>query len=351
MTYRMSEGFDAIAHEDAMARHFAAFSSGNGGGSSDFVDGRFNAGVAVKGGVGTPTSFITKAQSNVDEHVVGGAFKLYKATDGTKLVTFYVDGDTEQLSIVFKQVAGSTWRLEAVRGATTLATSTTRPGSKTGWIHIEVKATIKTTGGAVEVRINETTVLNVSGVNTADDAQDGCDAIGWSLQTDSGTDVCVVDDVFWLDTAGSANNDFIGDHQVISSLPVADGALSEWDTTSNTTHAAAVDDPEQADDDDSYNSTGTNDERDLYEFEDLPANVGAIHAVELVNESRLDTAGTKTVKGVARIGSTNYVATGNAVTDTVYQAFSDVYENNPATAAAWTSSDFNAAQFGVQSAA
>jgi hypothetical protein len=63
--------------------------------------------------------------------------------------------------------------------------------------------------------------------------------------------------------------------------------------------------------------------------------------------ARKDDAGTRKVAPLFRISSTDYVGSDDTLS-TSYQYFGQIYENSPATSAAWSISEINNAEIGLK---
>ena len=223
-------------------------------------------------------------------------------------------------------------------GGTLLSTTATTPLIVAAWRYIEVKYVTST--GATTVRFDGTTMLTgtVGTVTTLT-------SISWAVTNNSGYGWALLDDVYVADTSGSLNNDFLGDVRVQTLLPNADGTYSQLTPSTGTSHSALVQEatPNTTD----YNTSSTVGQKDSYQFQDLGANTAAVFGVEIANYSHKDAAGPAGFSNIVRIGSTDYVSTSQPLS-TSWTPNRDILDANPATSAAWTASDVNNAEFGVQ---
>ena len=101
------------------------------------------------------------------------------------------------------------------------------------------------------------------------------------------------------------------------------------------------------DNDTSYVSSSTATQKDSYALTDLPAGVGAITAVVAKWVMRKTDAGSRTVAPLWRISASNYEGTPQTMGTSYAQAF-QVYSVSPATSSAWTASEINGAELGVE---
>jgi hypothetical protein len=287
-----------------------------------------------------------------------GAIQLLKTLDsqGTWIVGFacntssltfnyieLMDAGTTQLRVSF----GSTGVVSLYRGAGTTLLGSSAAGvvSASTWFYLEIKATFAGgTSGSATVRVNGAAVITLTGINTITSANASADTL--NLRTTGGGATVVYDDLYMCDGTGSTNNDFLGDLKVQYLAPASDGAHTDWTPNSGANHYSRVADT-NPDDDTSYNSTATAGNIDTFKVG--AATAGTILGVQYTLRHRVDDAGTHTVAPLVRVASTDYPGSGitcsaSYVTSLVLQ------ETNPATSAAWASSDFGAsgAEFGYK---
>lgn len=222
--------------------------------------------------------------------------------------------------------------------ATTLATSSPLVVGAGAWVHIE--AYIDKTSGAYEVRVEGVQVL--SGTDGAPATGD-CGIIEWLQEFDStasGSPDCYIKDLVVWDDAGSVNNTFIGPVTVYSL--VVDGDVSSgWAPSSGTDDYALLDEltPDDAgyiDADDSPPAPS------IMTFEDLPADVVSVRALQMVARVQKTDGGDATVQlGLTSNGSTDTGADAAVGTSFAYQF--DVSEIDPDTSSLWSPLGVNAA--------
>jgi hypothetical protein len=239
--------------------------------------------------------------------------------------------------------------LELYRGSTQLQVASA--GMSIGsYPFIEIMAVIATgTAGSVQVRINNTLVMDVSGINTANSGTAGWNQIklGQMASTpgSSGANMeLAFDDCYVCDGSGAAPwNTFLGDCSAVASYPTAEGAASDWTPLSGTDNALMVKEA-TADGDTSYVSTITPGATDVYVTPDT-APGATLLGVQVSLQLKKEDAGSCVVNAVARVGTTNYpLPVPNP--GTAYAIGSAVFTVNPATGLPWTEAEYNAAQFG-----
>lgn len=217
------------------------------------------------------------------------------------------------------------------------------------WTFIEFKVTIHDSLGTVDVRINGSSALSLTNQNTR-----GVGAVNgwtnfklglWTHETGQTGPTMDVDDLYVLDGSGAVNNDFLGDVTITPIYPSGAGASTGW-TPSAGDNYACVDEATPNDDTD-YNATATIGAKDTYAMGNVP--VGAdIRAVQILASVRKATEGPGKVKLVTRSSSTDHDSDEIGIAGTDYAYVRQVRETDPATAAAWTESGFNAVEMGLK---
>lgn len=221
--------------------------------------------------------------------------------------------------------------------------------------HFECMVTIDDTAGAVEVRINGTTVIAVTDVDTKQTAESDVRQVTfgkYGALTTSAPEMWF-DDVFCWDTSGSQNNDFIGDRRVITLFPNEDTAQADWSVVDGASPPGegyeAIDEADP-DDDDSYIATDTVGHVSEFELENVPADIVTISAIQLVNRMRKDDAGTCNVQASLVTGGSPEAEANGAdrpITE-IYTYWQDVIELDPDSAAPWTPEGFNASRLKLE---
>jgi hypothetical protein len=239
-------------------------------------------------------------------------------------------------------IRASTGKIYATRANTQLGSDSTLTLSPSNtWYYIEAKVVIGTgTSGSIQVRVNGTQYLNVTGVNTVSDTND---ARAWNLFVlANGT--MRFDDIYMADTTGSYNNDFLGDVKVVSSAVTSNGITNNW-TPSTASNYQNVDEwPANTTD---YNYTSNAGDIDNYRFLTVSQDAGNIYGIQV-------SAYTQVANGSARPlrlqcssnGSTS--ESGDKYAGAGFAYRTGIFERNPDGNVAWVDSAVNAASFGVK---
>lgn len=329
MALKWIEGFELAGGSDYLSRKYLTAISG-----ASSTPGRLH-GRYGRGTLTTPSLGLTGTW------IVG--FALFVPTTPTaseNYVALFRAGK-EQI----KLQVNSSRQLELVRGVTTVETGSTVLPAET-WVYIEMKILVK--GGATgtyEVRINEVTEMSDTSVATGFTTNDDADAVKFVAGSSTR-----LDDIYVCDGTGSAHTDFLGDQVVEGILPSGDGAATDWTPSTGSSHYTLVDDPAAGFDSGDYVSASSTGLKDYYDFGNLSVITGSINGVVVNVMAALDAVGARTMRARYRDGvGTEYgSASPFTVGGTSAAEQMTVFGLNPLTTAAWTPSEVNAAQFGIE---
>lgn len=177
-----------------------------------------------------------------------------------------------------------------------------------GYHHIEIKVKIADSGGYIEVRVNEVTVLNLTGIDTQNTGTNtaGQFSIGeFGDVTDAGAQFGTldVDDVYtWNDDASDLENtvtDFVGDKGVYTLFPNADTTDADFTKSTGVTGYTLIDEVPPANTD--YLSDTTGAAKSIFGVQSLPGNVAEVIAMTPFIYCRKEEAGSVTIHGGLRV--------------------------------------------------
>jgi hypothetical protein len=214
------------------------------------------------------------------------------------------------------------------------------------YIYIEVKVTISDTVGVAVLKINGVTDINLSSQDTRNAGNSTADTIYLGGASNSGSSLDY-DDVYICDGTGGSNNDFLGDCKVETLVPTGAGNSTQW-TPSTGSNWQNVDDAAPNGDTD-YNSDGTVSDKDTYAMSNLATTSGTVFGVQEIWSGKKDDAGSRSVHGVVRSGSSESNGADISL-NTSYVQRQDMFETKPG-GGAWSISDVNAMEAGVAVAA
>lgn len=220
------------------------------------------------------------------------------------------------------------------------------------WFYLEIKWTPGVTGG-IEVRVNTVVVLSLPTARTSvgtlisPATLPGFDMLFFQNQpSDLNTSTSWRwDDMYFLDSAGTVNNTYLGNVRAKYLAPIANStplqwviggsspAATNWQSVLNTT----LDDTKFV-----YSSTAGN--RDLYTL-DPNLNTPGVYGVELSGAFRQDDATQRVVTNTLRSGATDAFGVDH-YTNQTFTFYPDLFEVNPATGVAFTGAEVNALKVG-----
>jgi len=262
---------------------------------------------------------------------------LPSTSNGVVLAEFRDSGNAAQICVKLS----TTGQVVVLRGNVSGAVLGTSDPVITAqaWHHYEIKALCADSGGAVEVRVNGVTVLDISGVDTRNSATSLIDQVAFG--SENAIPLTYWDDVFAWDTAGSLVNDFIGPQRVYTRLPDADTAESDWTRNTGSTDFSTIDQA-APDGDTTYIAAATVGDISEFGLTGLPAEVSVVTALYAAPMSRKEDAGAANLRASLVSGASVAAGADRPITE-AYTYWDDVFETDPATGAPWTPAAANAA--------
>jgi len=262
----------------------------------------------------------------------GFRFMRTNATlSGERLLSFIQTGTTEQFTINLNSSAHL--EIRASTGGTVLATGTATL-SLNVWNYIEVKGLVANSGGVIEVRVDSVVDATYSG-DTQNQATDSVVSIAWHAFA---TPTYLIDDLYILNSDGSANNTYLGEQRCEIMAPTSDSSVA-WTRNTGASNFAAVDDSVGAPDDDTtYVASSTSTQKDEYGLGDLTG-VGAVAGVKLITRAEKDDANPLSFKAGIKSGATDQQITHSLSTG--YVNYIDLFETSDGGSTAFTSTTVN----------
>lgn len=339
MTLRFVDSFDHYATGDVLEKWTAPETSIS---TQAIATGTGRRGTNGWTSSGTSRGLI-KGVPNHATHIIGFAVNFGGAvpTVAANIIEFREGGQTHLAVRINADLS-----LSVRRATTTLATvGGVLPAN--GFFYLEFKGTVHDTTGAYEVRVNGANVLSASGIDT----RDGGAGVTASVVLGCVISNMVFDDLYICDGAGSTNNDFLGDVRVDCFQPSGNGNSSQLlGSDGNSTDNYLLVDETAPNDDTDYVSSSTVSQKDTYAFPNMSHTPATINGVQVVMSAKKDDAGLRSIASVTRSGGADTDGTTQAVS-TSYFYYMQILETDPNTAAAWTQSGFDAAEFGIKVAA
>ena len=257
------------------------------------------------------------------------------------------DGGTTQCTLAIRPDFRCEIRTGGVTGTPVVTSSVALNAGVV--VYLEVRMVIHNTAGAAQVRINGVEVINATGINTRASAANQWTTAQFGISTttaESMAGTADYDDLYVLDGSGAAPwNTFLGDCRVDVRRPIAAGATTGWTPLAGA-NWQAVDDA-APDDDATYTAATAVGLTDTFVVEDAPVAGVPVYGVQVNVTMKKTDSGTCSVAPVIRHGGTDQIGAAIAP-GTAYANGRAVYATNPGTSTAWTTTEFNAAEFGYR---
>lgn len=307
---------------------------------------------------GASSVIINTSLANAATRILGFAARFGSSTAADRVFAAFGDGDPGDASFVQIGLSLSTagklrvWRgrqLGANAGGTQLGSDSTNTISSNTWYYFELVVTFHGSAGSVEVYVNGSKAgwIDLSAQDTTNTANAYANAFGFGGRSGSFDDD--YDDVYVVSGSGGTHTTRLGDVRARSVVASAgDGAVAQFTPSSGSDNGAMVDDTVPNGDTD-YNESSSVGDVDTYAFASLGA-TGQVFGLQVHNQVRKTDASTGEAQGVARIGGTNYLGT-QVPLGTSYGYLTHLWEESPATLAAWTGSEADGAEFGLKHSA
>lgn len=339
MVLRFIDGFDHYTNAASYALKYNAYLTTLAPG----VGRRSGSNAARLGNYGS--DFLLKTLDDQTTWVVGFAYKRDVTANDEKAILLLKDNTgATQIGLYLHGLDGllRLWRGDQ---STLLATSSTALSTGT-WYFLELKTVISDSSGTLELRINGVTAATFTG----DTKQSSTLSTARSIRLGGGvyasTDYGYIDDLYICDGTGTSNNDFLGDCRVDTLYPNGTGNTAQFTPTGSANNWENVKDV-NPDSDATNNASATVGQIDSFAFGDLVNQSGNIFGAQTNFVARKDDAGTRTMRPVVRVNGTNYEGADIAL-GTSYLDYTQIIEQNPATASAWTTDALNGAEFGYK---
>jgi hypothetical protein len=283
--------------------------------------------------------------------IVGFAINLGEDGQSDTELWSITNGGTPEIAFRYNIDGSFSYSITPTVASPTWTTFTPGDLVRTGaFYYVEFKIVLSASTGSIAMQVNggSVAVSGVSNINTGTTAWTGV-RIGAS---DFGEDF-LIDDLYIADGSGSAPwNDFLGDVHVQYLRPTGAGATTQWDPTGAATNWDAVDDADTPDEDTTYVATSVTNEIDTYVFEDVSYNTGTdIIAVQVSHLARKEDPGDRALQSVTRLSATDSLqGTDLYLTASTnnYSYVHSIFEENPDTSTAWTTSEVDGAEFGMK---
>jgi hypothetical protein len=347
MSLKLIEGWDHMsAYIQLMQAKSWVEVKNTGAGSVTLVQGRIN-GQGMRLAHDLSFNFdeeLRKVLPSSYTHLyLGFAFSVSKIPLGDFIIARMLSGSTQTFQVYL--TSSSNIRIKNSSG-TTIATGTSVITAD-AWHYLEFDILINGASGAIASQVDGSSDI---GSTTGNFGSTGLDTIAFAINRTNGNGDTLndYDDVYISDNS-APNNSMIGDVHVQTLYAASDGTYTSWTPNSGVNHFDRVNEHTVApfpDNDTTYNYSSTVNAKDSYHYDQLIATTGTVYGVQTNLYCRKTDALLRQLKSLVRSGGSDFL--GSAVSLAAsYVDFTEIREVDPATAAAWTISGVNNAQWGV----
>ena len=296
-------------------------------------------GVYFHGNLGNLTKSLG---GNYQTLIVGFAIK-FSALSSNGYICSFIDTSSTQLVVDFLE--DGTIFIDRYSG-NRLATSDPGVLIANTWQYLEIKITIHNSTGSVALRINGVEVASASGIDTQYTGNAYVNI--FRLSGSGSTYDTYIDDLYICDDSGSKNNDFLGDINITTLYPNADGTYSQFTPSSGSDHYALVDEAQLTNDDADYTESSTAGNKETFTFETYSGTT-TILAVQSCMAVKNTDAGTLNVQPVLISGTSPTETDGsNYLLPSTTKCMMSIYEKEPIDDVDWTASKVNSSEFGLR---
>lgn len=277
-------------------------------------------------------------------------FGFRPANDGStefRILEFLSSNDSSQFYITYQV---STTQLRFWQGNGTLLGTQSSTFSANTWYYVEFRLVVDDAAGILTVRIDQSEEIALTSIDTNNSGGDiGVIRLGSISPDNAGNGDFYFDDFCLMDTTGNAGNTWPNGAGIYPLFPDGNGNYSAWTST-------GVDDYTEIDDWSTFG--GLNDgtttmlshSTSTGRFSvtiDNSGVTGTVHGIMLVSALNQAYAGSATVEHFLRISSTDYDETAFRP-HTDFEHHVDIISENPATSTAFTVSELDALEIGME---
>ena len=276
--------------------------------------------------------------------IMGAAVKCdVKQSIGSNVIFSLYNDAARQISLGWRQNG----QLLIKRGST-IIDDTTKAFKVGKWYYIEWKVTVDNSTGSYEVRVNNETVMSATNVDTQDGASALIDEYMFGCRVGNDAFAGKADDFYVANTSGTVNNDFLGDSRIITLFPSGNGTTSDFvGSDGNSTDNYQLVDENPISTADYVESSGVGDV-DLYTTDDMSITPLEIFGFQVASNTDKTDTGARTYSNLTRVSGVNYSGVAYSPSFGDYDVFTELWEENPNTAAAWQKSEIDNLEIGIK---
>ena len=330
------DGFDEYVYTSDLNQEYAAFNVNQFG----ITWGRWGGGAPYLDDNGR---YLSWSNGNTLTEIWSGvAYKINPGNVSGGVVMEFWSGSGVEASVTYDPYGGS-WNCYRGQFSTVLG-GYVYPISWNQYHWIEIHYKISTTVGIMEVWVDGSQIVNVTGANTTQNSVTNFSAV-W-LGSLSNTCRGYFDDWYVLDTTGTYNNTRLGDSRIETLRPQSDAGPNNGVPSTAGPHYAMVDELQWS----SSNSIilgSTAGNAEVFGMTSLSTAPTNIHAVRVLAVAEKTDAGALSANAI--VISSNVEADGNSTTlNSSFAHVFNVFETDPNTGVPWAYTAVNAMDCGIK---
>lgn len=303
-----------------------------------------------KGSLSCRECFVQKSVTAGNNFIVGMALKLDNGgQSGNAFVILFRDSTTNNDLVAVKWDTDNKLKIVNPNSGTILAASAITISTGT-WNYIEFKGSIGSSiaANSCQLKINQVVQATVAaGTSTL-----------WGTATTMNTIqvgsicgalnafTCHLDDCVIIDMSTGSPTDYIGDITAEALYPSGQGNYSDFSPTGSALHYLCVNE-HPPDGDTTYCSSNSVGARESYTLTGTTDAIASVKAVQFVMTARKQGSGGRNIAAFTRTSSVNYDQS-DAALGTSYSMTRQIETTNPATSAAWTSTEIASMEAGYK---
>jgi hypothetical protein len=268
--------------------------------------------------------------------IVGHAIS-FQNNSGSYASIIFRDNGVTGVRVTFNYLASN---IEVYVGSELVDTVTlTNSFEHDVWYYFEAKVYCHDTNGTIEVRINETTIISLTDINTKVGTDSYYNVIRFDFY------YIYIDDMYICDGSGTAVNDFQGVCRIIGLFPDADTDTVEWTPNSGSIHYNRIN--ENPDTTTTYLSSASQNLTDLFSYPSLTG-INNIAGIQIATKGNND-AGTCAILQMPIISNEiTDVGVNQQIIGTSYIEVQRISMTDPNTDLPWTIDGLAAAYLGIR---
>lgn len=268
--------------------------------------------------------------------IAGHAIKFQDNSDSYASIIFR-DNDVTGVKVTFNYLASN---IEVYVGGVLIDTVTlTNSFEHDIWYYFEVKTYCHDTNGTIEVRINETTIISLTDINT----KTGTDAFHNTILFSF--NYIYIDDVYICDGSGTVVNDFQGVCRIIGLFPDADTDTAQWTPYTGSIHYNQIND--NPDSVATYLSSAGQDLTDLFSYPSLTG-INTIAGIQIATKGSNNTGSSAILQTPIVSNEVTDLGENKQVIGSTYVEVQRISMIDPNTDLPWTVDGLMAAQLGIR---